>query len=284
MAFHRMLKHRRIWRRIFYERLTEPLHLNAISLFVAALGSFERKVEFDLVLRAHNAFGILRAAQIAAKQGVREIVALEFGVAAGAGLLNMSMIAVRVEAATGVRVRVVGFDSGSGMPPPVDYRDHPDLYVRGDYQMDFDALQRRLPAGTSLILGPIDETVPKFLKELSVPIGYVVIDVDYWSSTCAALRVFDGQPEQYLPMVICYVDDIQFEENNSWCGELLAIREFNDAHPLRKIERCDVLLNRRIFKRAPWLRQIFYLHVLDHPARSFEDTSRPKAALPNPYL
>jgi hypothetical protein len=31
-------------------------------------------------------------------------------------------------------VSVVGFDSGVGMPPPLDYRDHPDLYQQGTFR------------------------------------------------------------------------------------------------------------------------------------------------------
>jgi hypothetical protein len=51
----RKLRMRRIWWRMFLERGTEPLHLNLLSLLVAAVGGFRMKVEFDLVLRQHHA-------------------------------------------------------------------------------------------------------------------------------------------------------------------------------------------------------------------------------------
>ena len=57
---------------MYYERLSEPLHLNAISAFVALFGSFRRKVEYDLVLRPQNAFGILKAAD-SAKRSEAEV-------------------------------------------------------------------------------------------------------------------------------------------------------------------------------------------------------------------
>ena len=52
---------KRIWKRIFIERLTEPFHLNCIAFFVFIFGSFRQKVAFDLVLRPYHAFAILKA-------------------------------------------------------------------------------------------------------------------------------------------------------------------------------------------------------------------------------
>ena len=57
-----LLARRDIWHRIAVERLTEPLHLNVLSLGVAAMRDFRRKVLFDLVLRQQHAFGLLHAA------------------------------------------------------------------------------------------------------------------------------------------------------------------------------------------------------------------------------
>lgn len=269
----------RVWRKAFCERLTEPLHLNVLSLFVQVFGSFRSKVDFDLVMRPHYAYGVLQSADWAKRRGWSEITVLEFGVAAGGGLLNLSLLAEKAERATGVRVHVVGFDSGQGMPPPVDYRDHPDMYVRGDFPMDAARLRARLPARTQLVLGNVAETVPEFLDKLKAPVGFVAFDLDYYSSTKAAFRLLEGPARLYLPVVRCYFDDIYDELHNSWCGELLAIQEFNAEHPLRKIERFALLENRRIFRNASWLKHMFNFHVLDHPWRSSEDLSRPKTLL-----
>ena len=53
----RRLAHRKIWSRIFNERLTEPLHMNFLSLFVWVFGSYRAKVDYDLVVRQNNAYG-----------------------------------------------------------------------------------------------------------------------------------------------------------------------------------------------------------------------------------
>lgn len=116
------------YRKIFVERLTEPLHLNVLSAGVALFGSYPAKVAFDLVVRQQYAYPILFAAQSAKKLGLERIAILEFGVATGAGLLNMCELAARTEAATGVAIEVVGFDTGTGMPPAVDHRDLPEYF------------------------------------------------------------------------------------------------------------------------------------------------------------
>jgi hypothetical protein len=193
MGYYRRLLLPRIWRKLLYERVTEPLHLNLLSLFVMVFGSFRWKVEFDLILRPYYAYPILQAADLAAAHGLREITIIEFGVAAGTGLMNAALLAQKVGRITGVKINTVGFDSGVGMPEPVDYRDHPDLYAPGDFPMQPEALRSRLPVGTQLILGDVVTTVPQFLRNLKAPIGFVAIDLDYYSSTKAALRIFEGR-------------------------------------------------------------------------------------------
>src|SRR6267378_1945182 len=148
MGFLRKFREPRIWKRVFLERLTEPLHLNVLSLFVGIFGNIRQKTAFDLVLRQHNAFSILRAATDAKNSGLGKLCVVEFGVAAGAGFLNMCEIAKRVTESTGVDIEVFGFDTGKGMPKAIDYRDHPDLYREGDFPMDVTQLQKRVPSNT----------------------------------------------------------------------------------------------------------------------------------------
>src|SRR4051812_41346524 len=45
------LGQRQKWRRILQERLTEPVHLNLLSLFVLLFGSYRAKIAWDLVIR-----------------------------------------------------------------------------------------------------------------------------------------------------------------------------------------------------------------------------------------
>lgn len=280
------LLQRHVWSRLLRERLNEPLHLNLLSLGVAAFGGFRSKVEMDLVLRPHNAWAILFAADQAKQLGLDGITVVEFGVAAGTGLMNMASIAERVSTLIGVSIDVVGFDSGVGMPAPVDYRDHPDLYSTGDFPMSSEHLVKSLPQNARLILGPIDSSIVDFAGALSpkMPVGYAVVDVDYYSSTVDCLSLFSSvSPNLFLPMTALYLDDVYAFEHNTRCGELLAIEEFNHRNPLRLIEKSSFLKNKRVFSRAQWIDQIYLLHLLDHDVRNNPRVGA-QQVISNPYL
>lgn len=279
------LRERRIWERIFRERLSEPLHLNLLSLPVALFGGFRAKVYFDLVVRQQHAFCLLRAADQALAIGHRRISVVEFGVAQGAGLMNICDISQRITRETGVAFDIFGFDTGKGMPPPVDWRDHPESYFEGDFAMQHDRLAARLPDNCRLVIGELADTVPGFGDSLPSPLGFVSIDVDYYSSTSQALRLLgETAPEHLLPVVPCYFDDIFFDQHNRWSGELLAIEEFNAAHAMRKIDRFTFLAKKRLFRNAQWIDQVFALHALDHPWRSPGMHAATNRVLTNPYL
>ncbi len=284
--FWRRIRSPRILKRIFNERLTEPLHLNMLSLFVALGGGFRSKVAFDLIVRHQNAFGLLRAADLAGQVGVRRVTAIEFGVAAGAGLMNLCRLASRITRLTGVEFEIVGFDTGTGMPEPRDYRDHPEYYRAGDFPMqDRGALLAALPPNAKLILGNIAATVPQFLSGMEAPLGFVSMDVDYYSSTVDALVIFDDNSCKYLPFVIMYLDDIEFDGHNPYCGELGAIEEFNQSRLLRKITKYNFLRQKRIFQRANWIAHMFQCHVLDHPVRAVSrDADAERRIIGNPYI
>lgn len=282
----RIFGERRVLLKLFYERFTEPLHLNLIALFVLLFGSFRAKVAFDLVHRQHYAYLVLKAADTAAELGLDTVTILELGVASGMGMLNLAELAGHVTRETGVRINIVGFDSGEGMPPPRDYRDHPELYSSGDFPMeDPEVLLQGLAPSARVVIGDVTDTVPAFLETLSPdePIAAAVIDLDYYWSTRDALAVFAGPPNLYLPRVLCYVDDIGFENHNSWAGEMLALNEFNEQHPLRKFELYRFLRAQRVFKNASWLDKVFGLHVLDHPVRQSLTPSAQKRVLRNFY-
>jgi hypothetical protein len=143
--------------------------------------------------------------------------------------------------------------------------------------MDRERLTRVLPSNGKLILGELRETLPTFIERLrpDAPLGFVAVDIDYYSSAKDALTLFsDPDPLKYIPLPIIYFDDISMDSQNSWCGELLAVREFNDSHAMRKIEVDRFLRSRRIFKHALWIDQIYLLHIFDHPQRQPSAISR----------
>jgi hypothetical protein len=277
------LQKRNVWKRILRERVTEPFHLNLFSICVALFGAFRTKVDCDLVFRAHHAFALLKAADWAKKYNIPRVTAVEFGVANGAGLLNMCEVGGRVTEATGIQFDFVGFDGGTGLPPPRDYLDHPEYYKAGDYPMQSpERLVSALPKNAQLVLGDIHETVPCFVPPS--PIAFVSVDVDYYYSAVDALRLLEGSPETYLPWVIMYLDDVDQDGHNPHSGEMLAIREFSERHPTRPIAPYNALRSRRIFQRALWIDHMYMAHIFDHPIREHALHQVGKATLDNPYL
>ena len=278
----------RILKRIYLERMGEPLIYNLAAGFFLLFGSTSKKIEYDCMPRQPYAYCILAAADHAKSYGIPRVTMIEFGVAAGAGFMNMCWIAEKVTRETGVQIDIVGFDSGEGMPPPVDYRDHPEKYFTGDFPvLNRQALLDALPANAKIYFGPIDESVALAKSEIASPIAFISIDVDYYWSTKQCLEILKWEPDRYLPSVPVYLDDVQDVDDNEYCGELLAVKEFNLETSLRKITIMNFLSKLRIFKNAIWHEQIYYAHIFDHEYRSIsfiKNRRKTKAILTNPHL
>lgn len=255
-----------------------PLALLDERARIAAQGSFRDRVRYDLIPRPHYAFGLLAAADAARFAGVTRITAIEFGVAEGAGLLNLCALAPQVSAETGVEIDIAGFDTGIGLPALEDYRDHPEIWKAGDFATGSkEALLAQLPPQARMVWGDVAETLPEFIATLSpqAPVGFVSVDVDIYRSTRDCLRLFTAPVESLLPVMIAYFDDtiggldrIGALMRNRYAGQLLAIDEFNAEQQYRKIDRIPILTHRRPLDREPWLDQIYGVHALDHPLRS----------------
>lgn len=280
------LTEKRIWSKLYKERLSEPLHLNVIALFVFVFGSFRKKVAYDLVLRPQQAFGILEAADQAKHRGLKRISVIEFGVANGAGLMNMVEIAKKVTKTTGIQIDIYGFDTGEGMPEPIDFRDHPEYYNTGDFPMNKPLLMAQTKGKATLYFGAIKNSLKTFTEQLSAeaPIGFISVDVDYYSSTKEVLELFKADAHLFLPLTYVYFDDIFMPNHNDKCGELLAIKEFNTENKYRNISYHPFFINQRLFKNAIWVKQLYYFHVLDHDYRFQLNRDRKKQVLDNPYL
>ena len=248
------------------------------------LGGFRIRERFNVTDRPWYAYGLLSAADRAAKLGYSEMTAVEFGVANGRGLRVMDGLAKEVTETTGVKIHIVGFDTGRGMPTITDYRDHPEKYRNGDFPMlDQEAIRRDL-SNIDLIIGNIAETVPAYVPRLRVdrPIGFFAMDVDIYSSSKAGLGLFEADPENYLPLVYAYFDDSSSRSHfNRFCGELLSIDEFNQEHEMRKIDidRGAWNAHREIGPQL-WYERMYILHFFDNPKR-FPATERGKKVLPH---
>lgn len=221
--------------------------------------------------RVQYALSLLQTCAQAYHCGYDKVVSIELGVAGGDGLLDMCSAAAHLGPIFDVDVRVVGFDNATGLPAPKDYRDHPEMWQQTMFKMpDPEILRAKLPDFAELIVGDVADTIPGWLasKPVERKLGFVSVDVDYYSSTLSAYPMFEMAPEHYLPAMPLYFDDMNTcIVYNSRCGEPLAIAEFNDRNPMRIIEE----------KRTWAIRNFHALHVLDHPFR--QGTELPKFPL-----
>ncbi len=269
--------------------LRYPLHYCIGYLWAYLFGSLKSKIQFDIFRLPHYAFGVYEAAMRAKQLDIKHITVIEFGVANGRGLIAMAKYAEIVERHLGITISVIGFDSGEGMPGHEDYKDHPELYLQGDFPMQQPGkLQSILPGNTKLIICNLNSDDWTSYISTDAPAGFLSIDVDYYSSTKNLLEhILKTGSQKLMPNVLFYFDDITLDNHNKYQGELLAVEEFNAKSPLRKFDPYYYRLKtKQVFNNAQWLWQIYQLQVLDHPQRNegYRKETEEKKILGNKYL
>jgi hypothetical protein len=215
--------------------------------------------------RPEYAWGMLSAARTAAALGMAAIAAIEVGVAGGNGLLAMESYAYDVERLLGLSTAIVGFDTGTGMPPATDHRDAPFAVREGHFDMDVEKLRARLRRA-ELKLGPVGDTAPQFLQEEHPPIGFVSFDVDYYSSTMEALALLEAPSNRLLPRVFLFFQGLMWHPWTEFNGARAAIDDFNGSHERRKVSALYGLKYSLPGSeyRKPWPEMMYVAELFDH--------------------
>ena len=228
--------------------------------------AYRRLRDRGLAARPNYTWSMLHVGNIARHLGIDRLSAIEFGVAGGNGLVALDQVAGAVRDALGIHVDVHGFDTGAGLPPPRDHRDAPFIMSGGDFPMDEARLRSRL-SGAELHLGLVEDTLPAFLERQPAPVAFVSVDVDFYSSAVAALKLFDAPARLLFPRVLCYFDDVLGYPWGDFNGERLALSEFNASHSERKIAYLHgfkfVLPTEEFHTR--WAETMYLTHIFDHP-------------------
>ena len=252
IAFHRMPLRVALFKRVLQEMKWIP---------------YPKRLEYDAVSRPSYGFCIYNAALLAVALGYPKISVIEFGVAGGNGLVNIEWHVRQIKKVLNIDFEVYGFDLESGLPEPRDYRDMPYMWAEGFFRMDRKKLENRLEF-SKLVIGDIRETGSSFFDDFNpAPLGCAFFDLDYYSSTVDAFKIFDGGPGNYLPRVYCYFDDIfggGLRANNEFVGELCAIKDFNERNSGKKIANVSGLVTSRKVP-AYWKQAIYAFHDFDHP-------------------
>ncbi|MGH9895894.1 MAG: hypothetical protein ACREA0_28695, partial [bacterium] len=186
--------------------------------------------------RPDYAWGVLQGLNLAKVLGMPRVSLIEFGVAGGNGLVALETIAQHLEPLFGIETDIYGFDAVAGLPKSQDYRDLPNSWPAGSYAMDQGKLERRLKK-TTLMLGLVQDTVPKFLESGCPPVAFVAFDPCFYSATMQAFRVIEAEHQMLLPRVHCFFRNILGRTFGDHNGERLAISDFNASHEMRKISR-----------------------------------------------
>jgi hypothetical protein len=267
--------------------INDPYPLRSIALrFIRKfnMGSYPYRLQNGIVERPHYGYCLFNGALFAKKLGLDRISVLEFGVAGGRGLLNLEYHAREISRELKIEIDIYGFDTGRGLPAPLDYRDLPYHWKEGFFDMNVEELQARLTKA-KLVLGEIDKTARDFFARYKpAPIAAIMHDFDFYSSTAAALKMFEAPEEYFLPRVFCYFDDIigsETELYNDYTGERLAINEFNRVHDTKKLAVAYHFLAHQI--RQTWHNQIFIYHDFGHSRyNDFISGERQQLPLPKP--
>ena len=156
---------------------------------IGRFGSYETKLQHGTIDRPNYGYCLYNAAKLAARLGYPRMSAIEFGVAGGNGLISLERHAATICNLLQIEIEIYGFDTGQGLPKPIDYRDLPYHWKEGFYKMDRQALESRLQRA-KLVLGDVADTLVTFFEKYRpAPIGAISFDLDFYSSTKNALAI-----------------------------------------------------------------------------------------------
>jgi len=235
------------------------------------IGTFKQRLDMDAVIYPGYAYSMYNSALQAKALGIRKISAIEFGVATGHGLLAMEQHAREIEKELGIEYEVFGFDMGTGLPKPTDYKDQGYFWAESSFEMNEERLRSTLHSA-KLIMGDVDFTIEEFMqKEKSSPIGFISFDLDFYSSTLASFKIFSFNENMFLPRVECFMDDVCSTElliASKGTGVLKAIIDFNEtSKTFKKILKKEGVSFLRRF-RSNWHDKIYVFHNFNHPKYS----------------
>jgi hypothetical protein len=228
---------------------------------------YRERLFIGAIDRPEYGYCIFQAAKLARSLGYPRISVIEFGCGGGHGLLNAETHIGEVIKIFGVDIELYGFDLGSGLPHPQDYRDMPHYFKGGAFEMDRPVLERKLKRA-KLVIGNVKDTVATFFDTYNpAPVCCALWDLDFYSSTRDALTLFEADASHFLPRVFMYFDDTIGDEVwlcNEFTGERLAIDEFNRKHKSRKIAR-DNSVELLYAHHRWWPKQVYVYHDFEHP-------------------
>jgi hypothetical protein len=232
-----------------------------------SIGTYKTRLHFGAMDRPWYGWCMFYAAYEAKELGFDAMTVIEFGVAGGSGLDCLCRHRDEIQKVFNIEIAITGFDTGQGLPESSDPRDLKYWWPSGSFEMDRKKLDDRVAGRAELVIGDVSDTVENWACRSDAPLGAVMFDLDYFTSTDAALKIFNKS--NLLPRVWCYMDDIVgFPENgySDHTGVREAINQFK-LKPERDLLN-DHLSQAYVFEGIapePWHQLIYLYHRLSHP-------------------
>lgn len=198
----------------------------------------------------------------AKKLNYKEITILELGVAGGNGIISLEKYKKKIQKILDIKINIVGFDYGEGLPNSKNKYDLPFQWKMGQYKVDKNSLKKKI--NSKIFYGDIKDTIKDFANTNPKNISCIMFDLDFYTSTKNFLDQILLIESFLTPRVFCYFDDV-FSMNhwiNEHNGELLAIKEFNKKNSNLKLGLA--LDNVTDFKFPLAKNQLFIMHNFIH--------------------
>ncbi len=216
--------------------------------------------------RPHYESLIYETSKNAIKLGFNEISVVELGVAGGNGIKSILKYKRKIEKILDIKINIIGFDTGTGLPNSDLKEDLPYFWKQGDYtNINLKDLEKE-DSSIKIYEGNISSTIDKYILENKIKIGLIFFDLDLYSSTKLFLDKIPALSEKklLLPRVFCYFDDLFVADYtlNDINGEPLAIKEFNNQ--FKKIKLGKTFDHITDFKFPLAKGQIYTLHDFDN--------------------
>ena len=249
--------------------------LYKIKLLILRIFGYEKPLRVALLkylslkfttFRPHYETLIYETSKNAIKLGYNEINIIELGVAGGDGIRTLVKYKKKIEKILKIKINIIGFDTGTGLPETNYKQDLPFFWKKGDYtNQNLDKLEKDF-TNVKIYQGNISSTLEKFINKNKKKIGLIIFDLDLYSSTKSFLNKIPELSKEnlLLPRTFCYFDDLFLAD---YClddtnGEPLAISEFNIKFKEFKLGKYFDHINDFKFPLAKG--QIYTLHDLNN--------------------
>jgi hypothetical protein len=217
--------------------------------------------------RPHYETLMYESAKNAIKLGYNKIDVIELGIAGGNGIKSLLNYKKKIEKVLDIKINIIGFDSGSGLPIVNNKKDLPFFWKEGDYKnRNLDKL-KKIDDSLTIYEGNIANTINDYISHNNKnKIALILFDLDLYTSTKIFLDNVIRLSENnfLLPRVFCYFDDLfiadyHLDDTN---GEPLAIKEFNDHYENLKLGKTFDHINDFKFPLAKG--QVYTLHDINN--------------------